>query len=115
VAVEIPGPTEAEWTAACRTTDLVIQCSSVGMHAGDVSLLRPAAFRPEQHAYDLIYTFPETVFMAAARAGGARAANGLGMLLFQGALSFQIWTGRPAPTEAMRQALVKAVYGKADS
>ena len=49
--------------------------------------------------------------MAAAHAGGARAVNGLGMLLWQGVLAFEIWNGRMPPVDAMREALREAVYG----
>jgi shikimate dehydrogenase len=41
-----------------------------------------------------------------AAAAGSRGANGLGMLLHQGALAFEIWFNRPAPLEVMRQALL---------
>ena len=50
--------------------------------------------------------------MRAAAAGGAKAVNGLGMLLHQGAESFTIWTGRPAPVAVMRKALEAALYMK---
>jgi len=43
--------------------------------------------------------------MAAARTAGATVANGLGMLLHQGAKAFEIWTGQSAPLDAMRAAL----------
>jgi len=49
--------------------------------------------------------------MKAARKNGARTANGLGMLLYQGALAFSIWTGKKAPADVMRKALEKEVYG----
>jgi shikimate dehydrogenase len=55
--------------------------------------------------------FPETAFLRAAREGGARTANGLGMLLHQGARALTIWTGRAAPVAVMRTALEQAVYG----
>jgi len=48
--------------------------------------------------------------MRAARAGGAEAVNGLGMLLHQGARAFQIWTGRAPALDAMRAALEQKVY-----
>ena len=70
------------------------------------------AFRAGQMAFDLVYMYPETGFMRNARAAGARAANGLGMLLHQGAAAFTIWTGRPAAVDAMRAALERAVYGE---
>lgn len=96
---------------AAREADIVIQATPLGMKADDPSPLPPDAFRPGQLAFDLVYVFPETPFMKAARAGGARAVNGLGMLLHQGAYAFEIWTGRTPPLDEMRRALEKAVYG----
>jgi len=46
-----------------------------------------------------------------AKAAGCRTANGLSMLLYQGARALEIWTGQPAPLEIMRRALEKNVYG----
>ena len=62
-------------------------------------------------AYDMIYRPAETPFLAAARKAGCKVANGLGMLLYQGAKALEIWTGKPAPLPAMRAALQKEVYG----
>ena len=59
----------------------------------------------EVHAGDLVYTPPDTPFLAAARARGLRCANGLGMLARQGALAFELWLGIPAPFAVMRAAL----------
>jgi shikimate dehydrogenase len=56
--------------------------------------------------YDTIYTASRTRLMQAADEAGARSANGLSMLLHQGALAFEIWFNREAPLEAMRAALV---------
>jgi shikimate dehydrogenase len=95
---------------ACREADLVIQASPVGMKKEDPSLLPAEAFRKGQRVFDLIYMYPETAFLSAAKAGGAQIANGLGMLLHQGAKAFSIWTGIEPDTEAMRKALEKAVY-----
>jgi shikimate dehydrogenase len=81
------------------------------MKPGDPSPLPSEAFRAGAMAFDLIYNLPETPFMRAARGGGADASNGLGMLLHQGARSFEIWTGVMPPVDAMRAALEKAVYG----
>ncbi len=95
----------------CRACDLAVQASPVGMKKTDPSLLPPAAFRAGQRAFDLIYMYPETGFLATARSAGAQTANGLGMLLHQGARAFQIWTGVEPSVPAMRQALEQAVYG----
>lgn len=99
--------------AACQAAQLVIQATSVGLRPDDPSLLPPSAFRPGQWAYDLIYHRPQTAWMAAAAQAGAQTANGLGMLLHQGAEAFTLWTGREAPVEVMRRALEKTLYGAA--
>ncbi len=106
-------PTEADpaaWRRACSRADLIVHATPVGMKPDDNALLGPEAFRKGQRVYDLIYMVPETVFMKAAREGGAETANGLGMLLHQGAFSFTIWTGQAPDISAMRRALEKAVY-----
>ncbi|MDH3345776.1 MAG: hypothetical protein OEL75_01185, partial [Kiritimatiellaceae bacterium] len=94
----------------CRAADLVIQASPIGMKKDDPSLLPLEAFRDGQRAFDLIYMYPETAFLSTAKAQGAQIANGLGMLLHQGAKAFDIWTGIQPDTDAMRMALEKAVY-----
>ncbi len=101
----------AAQTRACHTADLAIQATPVGMKPSDPPLLGPDAFRTGQWVYDLIYMHPETPFMKAARQGGARAENGLGMLLHQGARSYTIWTGQTPDVPAMRAALEAEVYG----
>lgn len=94
----------------CRDTDLVIQASPVGMKKEDPSLLPVGAFRKGQRVFDLIYMYPETACLSNAKASGAQIANGLGMLLHQGAKAFNIWTGIEPDIGAMRKALEKAVY-----
>jgi len=89
-------------------TDLVINCTSVGMKRSDPSPLPPAILDPHLMLYDTIYTATRTKLMLAGDEVGARSANGLSMLLHQGALSFEIWFDRPAPIDAMREALRSA-------
>ena len=96
----------------CRACDLVVQASPVGMKEGDPSLLPAEAFRAGQRAFDLIYMYPETAFLTTAREAGAEIANGLGMLLHQGARAFEIWTDINPSIPAMRKALEESVYGK---
>jgi len=95
----------------CRGCDVVVQASPVGMKKDDPSLLPAEAFREGQRAFDLIYMYPETAFLTTARTAGAQIANGLGMLLHQGARAFEIWTDIAPSVSAMRKALEKAVYG----
>lgn len=94
--------------------DLVLNATSLGLRAGDAPPWDATAFdlRRARAAYDMIYRPAETPFLAAARAAGCRAANGLGMLLHQGARALEIWTERPAPLAVMRRALEAAVYGE---
>ncbi len=95
----------AAWPAASRQAELVINATPQGLQAGEASPLPPSAFRAGQWVYDLIYTLPETPLMRIANQQGAITANGLGMLLHQGALAFQIWTGQEPPLAVMRRAL----------
>lgn len=98
--------------AEARKAELVVQATPLGMSPADASPLGPGAFRAGQLAFDLVYVQVETPFMKAAKAAGAKAANGLGMLLHQGAKAFEIWTGVKPPVDVMRKVLEKAVYGK---
>jgi len=111
LAVSAVAGDPAAWVSASADADLVIQATPLGMKAADASPLPARAFRAGQFAFDLVYMYPETSFMRAAREGGARTANGLGMLLHQGARAFTIWTGREAHVPSMRKALEHAVYG----
>jgi shikimate dehydrogenase len=67
---------------------------------------------PTQFVFDLVYDPPVTPLVRGARARGARAINGLTMLVHQALASFEIWSGRPAPEGAMRAALERAVVGR---
>ncbi len=107
------GTDAAGWPHHARHVDLIVQASPVGMKPDDPSPLPPEAFRPQQLVFDMIYMYPETAIMRAAAPAGAHACNGLGMLLHQGARSFEIWTGQTADIAAMRAALEHAVYPNA--
>jgi shikimate dehydrogenase len=93
--------------------DLVLNATSLGLKPGDASPLDEKQFslRQTRAVYDMIYRPAETRLLAAARKAGCKTANGIGMLLYQGAKAFKIWTGKSAPVEVMRRALVKNVYG----
>jgi shikimate dehydrogenase len=93
--------------------DLLVNTTPVGMGAGDgvrqdAMPIDPAALArlpAEALVLDIVYTPTETALLRAARAAGRRTANGLPMLLRQGAAAFELWTGRPAPLAVMRAAL----------
>lgn len=86
-----------------------IHCTPLGMtpHSQASPWPPDLPFPPSAWVYDLVYNPPDTIFTQQARASGLRAATGLGMLLEQGALAFELWTGQPAPRQLMRQALVQ--------
>jgi shikimate dehydrogenase len=93
--------------------DLVLNATSLGLKASDGLPVDLARFDLQQAgaAYDMIYRPAETPFLAEARRRGCRTANGLGMLLYQGARALELWSGRPAPIEAMHMALKQQIYG----
>lgn len=95
------------------TVDIVLNATSLGMKAGDPLPWDPARFSLDRAdgVFDMVYRPAETVVLETARRSGCRTANGLGMLLYQGAAALELWTGRPAPVDAMRSALVSEVYG----
>ncbi len=99
--------------ASAHMSDLVIQATPVGMKPSDEPILKADAFRAGQYVYDLIYMYPETGLMKEAASAGAKCANGLSMLLHQGAVAFKIWTSIEPDIEAMRNALESSVYDKA--
>ena len=93
--------------------DLLINATPLGMWPQtDASPWPPAQSLPSRWAvYDLVYNPAETRLLAQARAAGAATIGGLGMLVHQGALAFELWTGKPAPVEIMRAAAEKSLKG----
>lgn len=92
-----------------ENVDLIINATSVGLQSSDPSPLPASLLLPHLMVYDTIYTARRTSLLRAAEAAGARGANGLSMLLYQGAASFEIWFDREPPVAAMRSALLKHV------
>ncbi len=93
--------------------DLLLNATSLGLKADDGSPLdeKEFSFKETRCVYDMIYRPAETKLLKAAKAAGCKTANGLGMLLHQGAKAFEIWTGKPAPLDVMRRALEENIYG----
>jgi shikimate dehydrogenase len=92
-----------------ENSDLLINATPVGMKESDPSPVSAEQFHSRLFVYDLVYNPPETNLLKEAKEKGARVANGLGMLLYQGARSFELWTGKTAPLEIMREALNQGV------
>jgi len=92
--------------------DLILNATSLGLKPEDPLPLDEAhfSFKQARYAYDMIYRPAETPFLQAAKKAKCKTANGLGMLLHQGARAFEIWTGQKAPVKEMRKALEKEIY-----
>lgn len=91
-----------------QATDLVVNCSSGGLNEGEQALILADEMHNGLMVYDTIYRPAETALLKEAAKAGLRRANGLGMLLHQGAKALEIWTGKGAPVEVMRRALEEA-------
>lgn len=88
-----------------ENADILINATSLGMKRTDPPAISPALLTANLLVYDTVYAGGTSRLLEDAAAAGARCANGLGMLLHQGALSFEIWFNRAAPLEEMRRSL----------
>ena len=96
------------------TTDVLVNATSIGLYP-DVEAMPSVeldSIRPGLLVCDVIPNPPRTRFLEAAAARGARTLDGLGMLVYQGAIAFKLWTGKEAPVDVMKQALA-AEFGVA--
>jgi shikimate dehydrogenase len=105
--VDVPGRVVAwddpAWMRSARSADLLLNATPLGRR--EEMPLRPNALPRDGAVVDLVYVRGGSPLVRKARSLGLRTADGWGILLAQGARSFEIWTGRPAPVEAMRQTL----------
>lgn len=85
---------------AVADADVVVNATPLGMN-GEEPPFRVAALTPKHLVVDLVYEPRETPLLAAARDRGARATNGVGMLVHQAALAFELWTGQVPPLDVM--------------
>jgi shikimate dehydrogenase len=87
--------------------ELIVNTTAVGLGGEDPFAELPlaaGAFEPSQTVVDMVYGGEPTALLRAAAAAGATTVDGIEILVQQGALSLEIWTGRPAPLETMRAA-----------
>jgi shikimate dehydrogenase len=89
--------------ALARSADLLLNATPLGRR--EEMPIRPAALPKEGAVIDLVYVTGGTPLIRKARSLGLRTADGWGVLLAQGAISFKVWTGRDAPLDAMRETL----------
>ena len=94
-------------------TSVLIQATPVGTsdsHAAPVPVAWLKQLPRDAFVFDMVYNPSATALVRAALAYGLRASGGISMLLYQGAAAFSLWTGRSAPVEEMRAALLRHVH-----
>lgn len=86
-----------------RDVDIVVNTTSLGLKPDDPMPIEPSLIGKHQTYCDIVY--PETPLMREAEKKGCKVIGGLGMLLWQAARAFTIWTGQEAPLQVMKKAL----------
>ncbi|UCC58151.1 MAG: shikimate dehydrogenase [Candidatus Bathyarchaeum sp.] len=96
-----------------RDTNILVNATSVGMHP-DVnrSLVPRNLLRSDLCVMDIVYSPLKTRLLLDAEAVGAKVVSGLEMLIYQGAVSFEIWTKQPAPIKVMKEAALNKLEEK---
>lgn len=92
-------------------SDILINASPVGMRKADPCIVSPNALHKDLAVYDIVYNPSATPLLREAKRRGIKAAGGIGMLLYQGVASFELFTGIKAPVAVMRAALKKVIKG----
>ena len=90
--------------SALNEADILVNATPVGMNIDDELIIDSQWLFPRTLVFDLIYNPRKTKLMQAGRKRGCPVVGGLGMLIYQGALSFELWTGKKAPLDVMRKA-----------
>lgn len=103
---------DGSYLRSLREADLIVNCTPVGLAGSESAGQSPLPahlIEPRATVFDLVYNPDPTPLVAAARARGATAVAGLGMLVYQAAESFLLWTGKDADTSAMFEAARSAL------
>jgi shikimate dehydrogenase len=96
---------ESEMRIQLADIDLIVNATPLGMNPSDPAPIPGRLIAPHHMIFDCVYGPSKTALLRAAEQAGARSANGISMLLHQGALSFSIWFDREPPINNMRKAL----------
>lgn len=94
---------------AVAESQLLVNATPIGMKDTDPLPVELSLLHPGLYIYDLVYNRPATGLVREAARKRLNAVTGLGMLLYQGAIAFEIWTGKRAPVAVMRRALKEAI------
>ncbi|MGY3751024.1 shikimate dehydrogenase [Vagococcus acidifermentans] len=98
-----------EMSAAIAESHLLVNATQVGMYpeTGACPLADAEVLHPDLAVADLIYHPQETQLLQLASARGCRTVNGIGMLIHQAAVAFELWTGRKMPVDSVKQVILK--------
>ena len=89
--------------------DCIINATPLGLKKNDPLPFSVDLIRRGQLVCDLVYNPPDTRLLRTARSRGAKTLRGIGMLLYQGVIAFEIWTGKKAPVSIMKKALSRQI------
>jgi shikimate dehydrogenase len=92
--------------ALIKDCQLIVNCTPLGMRPDDALPIKEEFLHKNIRVYDIIYNPLETKLIKLARRKSIKAANGINMLLYQGVLSFELWTKKKAPVPLMRKELL---------
>jgi shikimate dehydrogenase len=90
-----------------QNADCIINATPLGLKKSDPLPLSRDLIGQGQMVCDLVYNPPDTRLLRTARSRGAKTLSGIGMLLYQGVVAFEIWTGKKAPVSIMKKALAR--------
>ena len=102
---------EKQLSESLAASNLLINATNIGMapKTEQMPLPDPSLLRKDLPVFDVIYHPAETQLLKAAKATGAKAVNGLGMLLYQGAAAFKLWTGKEMPVKQIQPLLEETI------
>ncbi len=108
-SVDAEALTAGALALASETAECLINATPLGLKKQDPLPLRQEYIRKDHLVCDLVYNPAETPLLKAAKKRGAKRLPGIGMLLYQGVIAFEIWTGVKAPVLIMKSALSKQI------
>lgn len=113
INVEVTSLSRAELTKALKNACVLINATSVGMYPKtEKTLVRASMMHRGLVVFDIVYEPLQTKLLREARRAGGETIDGLGMLAHQGALAFEIWTGKRAPIKIMKAAAKRELRGE---
>jgi shikimate dehydrogenase len=99
-------------SSSASEADCLINATPLGLKKTDPLPIQNNLILKKHLIVDLVYNPPDTPLLKSAKARGAKVLPGLGMLLYQGVIAFEIWTGKKAPSLAMKNALTSQLRSR---